>query len=33
LDEAVKRGVEIIVAQAKVSPTEIRFHRLLPVAL
>ncbi len=30
LDEAVRRGVEIFVAQAKVSPQEITFHRMLP---
>ena len=33
LEEAVRRGVEIMVAQAKVSPTEIKFHRMLPVEL
>jgi sugar fermentation stimulation protein A len=33
LDEAVRRGVEIIVAQARVSPESITFHRTLPVEL
>ncbi len=33
LDEAVRQGVEIIVAQAKVQPERIVFHRILPVAL
>lgn len=33
LDEAVRRGVEVIVAQAKVSPHRITFHRTLPVEL
>jgi len=33
LDEAVHQGVEIIVAQARVSPEGIEFHRLLPVEL
>lgn len=33
LDEAVHRGVEIIVAQARVSPESIEFHRVLPVEL
>lgn len=30
LDEAVRRGVEIFVAQARVSPEGITFHRMLP---
>ena len=33
LDEAVRRGVEIIVAQARVTPSGIDFHRVLPVVL
>ena len=33
LDEAVRKGVEIMVAQAKVSPKGIEFHRMLPVEL
>lgn len=33
LDEAVKRGVEIYVAQARVKPDGIQFHRMLPVVL
>jgi sugar fermentation stimulation protein A len=33
LDEAVRQGVEIIVAQARVSPEGISFHRTLPVEL
>jgi sugar fermentation stimulation protein A len=33
LDEAVHQGVEIIVAQARVSPEGIEFHRVLPVEL
>lgn len=33
LDEALHQGVEIIVAQARVSPEGIEFHRLLPVKL
>lgn len=33
LDEAVRQGVEIMVAQAKVSPKGIEFHRMLPVEL
>jgi sugar fermentation stimulation protein A len=33
LDEAVRKGVEVIAAQAKVLPEGIRLHRLLPVAL
>lgn len=33
LDEAVRRGVEIFVVQAKVSPESIDFLRLLPVEL
>jgi sugar fermentation stimulation protein A len=30
LDEAVRQGVEIFVAQAKVSPEGITFHKMLP---
>lgn len=30
LDEAIRRGVEVFVAQAKVSPEGIGFHRMLP---
>ena len=30
LDEAIRRGVEIYVAQARVSPGGINFHRMLP---
>lgn len=33
LDEAVRRGVEVMVAQARVTPESIGFHRLLPVEL
>ena len=33
LDEAVRQGVEIIAAQARVEPEGIYFHRLLPVEL
>ncbi len=33
LDEAVRKGVEIMVAQAKVNPKGIEFHRMLPVEL
>ena len=33
LDEALRRGVEVMVAQAKVSPKGIEFHRMLPVEL
>lgn len=33
LDEAVRRGVEIIVVQASVSPEQITFHRVLPVKM
>jgi sugar fermentation stimulation protein A len=33
LDKAVRQGVEIFVAQARVSPGSIEFHRLLPVEL
>jgi sugar fermentation stimulation protein A len=33
LDEAVHQGVEIIVAQARVGPESIEFHRVLPVEL
>ena len=33
LDEAVRKGVEVLVAQAKVSPGGIEFHRMLPVEL
>ena len=33
LDEAVHQGVEIIVAQARVSPESIDFHRVLPLEL
>ena len=33
LDEAVQRGVEVLVAQAKVSPEGIIFNRMLPVEL
>jgi len=33
LDKAVHQGVEIIVAQARVSPEGIEFHRVLPVEL
>jgi sugar fermentation stimulation protein A len=31
LDEAVRKGVEVMVAQAKVSPDHIEFHQMLPV--
>lgn len=30
LDEAIRRGVEVFIAQAKVSPEGIAFHRMLP---
>ncbi len=30
LDEAIRRGVEIYVAQARVSPEGITFHKMLP---
>ena len=33
LDEAVRRGVEVMVAQARVSPEGIELHRMLPVEL
>lgn len=33
LDEAVRRGVEVMVAQARVNPEGIEFHRMLPVEL
>ncbi|MEN8204025.1 MAG: DNA/RNA nuclease SfsA [Bacteroidota bacterium] len=33
LDEAVRQGVEIIVAQAKVTPKSIAFNRTLPIEL
>jgi len=33
LREAVRNGVEVIVAQARVSPEGIEFHRLLPLEL
>jgi sugar fermentation stimulation protein A len=33
LDEAVRRGVEVIVVQARVSPGNIDFHRVLPAEL
>jgi len=33
LDEAVRQGVEIFVAQAKVTPEDITFHRTLPIEL
>jgi len=33
LDEAVRQGVEVLVAQARVSPQGIAFHRLLPFKL
>lgn len=33
LDEAVQRGVEIVVAQARVTPEGIEFHRVMPVVL
>ena len=33
LDEAVRRGVEVIAAQARVSPGGIELHRLMPVVL
>jgi len=33
LDEAVRRGVEIVAAQAGVTPSGIDFHRVLPVVL
>lgn len=33
LDEAVRHGVEIMVAQARVAPEGIFFHRMLPVEL
>ena len=33
LDEAIRKGVEIYVAQARVSPGGITFHRMLHIAL
>jgi len=33
LDEAIRQGVEVIVAQARVSPNGIEFHRILPVEI
>ena len=33
LDKAVRKGVEILVAQARVTPEQIGFHRMLPVEL
>lgn len=33
LDKAVRQGVEVIVAQARVTPGGIEYHRLLPVEL
>jgi sugar fermentation stimulation protein A len=33
LDQAILKGVEIRVAQARVSPEGINFHRMLPVEL
>jgi sugar fermentation stimulation protein A len=30
LDEAIRRGIEVFVAQAKISPEGITFHRMLP---
>ena len=33
LDKAVRRGVEVIAVQARVTPSGIDFHRVLPVAL
>ena len=33
LDKAVRQGVEVIVAQARVTPGSIEYHRLLPVEL
>ena len=30
LEEAIRRGVEIYVVQARVSPEGIAFHRMLP---
>ena len=33
LDEAVRKGVEVMVAQARVTPEGIFFHRMLPVEL
>ena len=33
LDEAVRHGVEVLVAQARVTPHGIFFHRMLPVEL
>lgn len=33
LDEAIRQGVEIIVAQARVTPEGIHYHRILPVEL
>jgi sugar fermentation stimulation protein A len=33
LEQAVRKGVEILVAQARVSPEGITFHRMLPVEL
>jgi sugar fermentation stimulation protein A len=33
LEEAVRQGVEIMVAQARVTPQGIEFHRMLPVRL
>ena len=33
LDEAVRKGVEVIVLQARVTPESIKYHRVLPVEL
>ena len=33
LDQAVRKGVEVLVAQARVTPEQIGFHRMLPVEL
>ena len=33
LDEAVRKGVEVFVVQARVKPEGINYHRLLPVEL
>lgn len=33
LDEAVRKGVEVIVVQARVTPRSIEYHRVLPVEL
>ena len=33
LNKAIHKGVEVLVAQAKVNPEEIQFHQMLPVEL